>query len=106
MKARSSETRPAIVQNTTRSVREVFEHFVVALVCALRSRAGAGQGSYVWDIDGRRYLDFGGGIAVCSLGHAHPEITAALTEQSSKLSTFRISIIMSRRRAWPNELSI
>ena len=44
-----------------------------------------GEGSYVWDIDGGRYLDLAGGIAVCSLGHAHPEITKALTEQSRKL---------------------
>ncbi len=44
-----------------------------------------GEGSYVWDIEGRRYLDLGGGIAVCSLGHANPEITQTLTEQSQKL---------------------
>jgi acetylornithine/N-succinyldiaminopimelate aminotransferase len=44
-----------------------------------------GERSYVWDVDGKRYLDLAGGIAVCSLGHAHPEITTALTEQSRKL---------------------
>jgi predicted acetylornithine/succinylornithine family transaminase len=44
-----------------------------------------GEGSYVWDVSGRRYLDFGGGIAVCVLGHANPEITDALAEQSRKL---------------------
>ncbi|MFN7141252.1 MAG: aspartate aminotransferase family protein, partial [Limisphaerales bacterium] len=44
-----------------------------------------GMGSYVWDITGKRYLDFGGGIAVSSLGHAHPAITEALVDQSKKL---------------------
>src|SRR5262249_33432839 len=44
-----------------------------------------GTGSYVYDVAGKRYLDFGGGIAVTSLGHAHPAITEALVEQSRKL---------------------
>ncbi len=44
-----------------------------------------GQGARVWDEDGREYLDFGGGIAVCSLGHAHPAVTAAVTAQAAKL---------------------
>jgi len=44
-----------------------------------------GAGSYVFDVTGKRYLDFGGGIAVTSLGHAHPAITEALIEQSRKL---------------------
>src|SRR4029077_17429106 len=42
-------------------------------------------GSYVFDVNGCRYLDFGGGIAVCALGHASPEIIQALVEQSRKL---------------------
>jgi acetylornithine aminotransferase/acetylornithine/N-succinyldiaminopimelate aminotransferase len=44
-----------------------------------------GSGRYIYDITGRRYLDLGGGIAVSSLGHAHPAITEALIEQSRKL---------------------
>jgi len=44
-----------------------------------------GEGSYVWDVSGRRYLDLGGGIAVCALGHANPKITETLAEQSQKL---------------------
>ena len=38
-----------------------------------------GEGAYVWDADGRRYLDLLGGIAVNALGHAHPTLTAAVT---------------------------
>jgi acetylornithine and succinylornithine aminotransferases len=44
-----------------------------------------GQGARVWDFAGREYLDFGAGIAVCSLGHAHPEVTEAVTRQASTL---------------------
>ncbi|MCX6891425.1 MAG: acetylornithine transaminase, partial [Verrucomicrobia bacterium] len=44
-----------------------------------------GSGPYIYDLTGRRYLDLGGGIAVSSLGHAHPAITEALVEQSRKV---------------------
>ena len=44
-----------------------------------------GKGARVWDADGKEYLDFGGGIAVNVLGHAHPAITKALRRQSSEL---------------------
>jgi acetylornithine aminotransferase/acetylornithine/N-succinyldiaminopimelate aminotransferase len=44
-----------------------------------------GEGIYVWDEAGNRYLDFGGGIAVNCLGHAHPAILKALTDQASTL---------------------
>ena len=44
------------------------------------------QGSEIWDIEGKRYIDFGTGIAVCSAGHCHPKITAAVTEQLQKFS--------------------
>ena len=44
-----------------------------------------GQGTRVWDVDGKEYLDFVGGLAVNSLGHAHPVVSAALAEQSKQL---------------------
>lgn len=44
-----------------------------------------GQGSRVWDQDEREYIDFGGGIAVTALGHAHPALVDALTDQAQKL---------------------
>ena len=70
---------------TRNSVRETFGKFVVPSYARFDLVLERGEGSYVWDIDGGRYLDLAGGIAVCSLGHAHPEITKALTEQSQKL---------------------
>ncbi len=44
-----------------------------------------GEGSRVWDIEGRDYVDFSAGIAVCGLGHCDPDLIAALTEQAGKL---------------------
>ncbi|MBM3214608.1 aspartate aminotransferase family protein [Candidatus Poribacteria bacterium] len=44
-----------------------------------------GEGPYVWDADGNRYLDFLGGIAVNGLGHCHPAVVAAITEQARTL---------------------
>ena len=44
-----------------------------------------GSGCRAWGPDGTEYLDFGAGIAVCSLGHAHPEVTAAVSAQAAKL---------------------
>ena len=45
-----------------------------------------GHGVYVWDVDGRRYLDFVAGIAVSSLGHAHPAIVDAVSHQVARLA--------------------
>ena len=44
-----------------------------------------GRGARVWDSDGREYVDFGAGIAVNALGHAHPKLVAALTAQAGRL---------------------
>jgi acetylornithine/N-succinyldiaminopimelate aminotransferase len=44
-----------------------------------------GQGAWLWDTDGKRYLDAVAGIAVCALGHCHPAVTRALCEQASTL---------------------
>jgi predicted acetylornithine/succinylornithine family transaminase len=45
-----------------------------------------GAGAEVWDVDGQRYLDMTAGIAVCCLGHAHPELVARLAEQLGRLT--------------------
>ena len=44
-----------------------------------------GEGSWLYTLDGARYLDFAGGVAVNSLGHCHPHLVAALQEQAAKL---------------------
>jgi acetylornithine/N-succinyldiaminopimelate aminotransferase len=45
-----------------------------------------GEGAYVWDTDGQRYLDLIGGIAVSALGHAHPAIVDAVSDQVRKVA--------------------
>lgn len=45
-----------------------------------------GAGAEVWDDQGSRYLDALGGIAVCFLGHSHPAVTQAITEQAARLT--------------------
>ena len=47
--------------------------------------AESGRGSVVTDVDGNRFLDFAAGIAVCSTGHAHPKVVAAIKEQADRL---------------------
>jgi acetylornithine/N-succinyldiaminopimelate aminotransferase len=76
---------PPIVHNQFESVKELFSQFVVPSYGRFDLAFARGGGSYLWDVNGRRYLDMGGGIAVCALGHAHPEITQALVEQSQRL---------------------
>lgn len=44
-----------------------------------------GEGAFVWDAQGRRYLDAVAGIAVCGLGHSHPAVTAAICQQAATL---------------------
>jgi 4-aminobutyrate aminotransferase len=47
--------------------------------------AESGAGAVVTDVDGNRFLDFAAGIAVCSTGHSHPEVVAAIKEQADRL---------------------
>ncbi len=59
------------------SLLSVYARFPVAFV--------RGSGRHLWDTTGKRYLDLAGGIAVTSIGHAHPRITEALTKQAETL---------------------
>jgi succinylornithine transaminase family protein len=56
-----------------------------------------GQGARIWDQAGREYLDFACGIAVTGLGHCHPKLVAALTEQANKL--WHLSNVMTNEPA-------
>lgn len=59
------------------SVMTTYGRFPIALE--------RGQGCRVWDTEGRDYLDFVAGIATCTLGHAHPALIEAVTQQIQKL---------------------
>src|SRR5579871_2859927 len=45
-----------------------------------------GEGAVVWDVDGRRYIDFVGGIGTLNTGHANPAIVAAIAKQAARLT--------------------
>ena len=75
----------AIVRNQSQAIQELFQKNVVPSYGRFDIVLTRGEGAYAWDINGKRYLDFGGGIAVCGLGHAHPAITQALIDQSRTL---------------------
>lgn len=49
--------------------------------------AGA-EGSYFWDYDGRRYLDFTSGLVYTNIGYQHPKVVAAIQEQAATMTTF------------------
>jgi predicted acetylornithine/succinylornithine family transaminase len=62
-----------------------YEKYVIPTYGRFNLDIARGSGCRVWDFDGREYLDFGAGIAVCSLGHSHPEVTAAVAAQGGML---------------------
>ena len=76
---------PAVVRNDVAAVQALFQQNVVPSYGRFEIVISHGAGSYLYDVTGKRYLDLGGGIAVSSLGHAHPAISEALLEQSRKV---------------------
>jgi len=76
---------PPVVRNDVAAVQALFQQHVVPSYGRFDLVLSHGSGRYLYDITGRRFLDLGGGIAVSSLGHAHPAITEALVEQSRKV---------------------
>ena len=67
------------------TLAEKYRDFVIPTYGRFDLDIARGSGCRVWDFDGRELLDFGAGIAVCSLGHAHPEITDAISRQAATL---------------------
>src|SRR5436190_8391132 len=78
-------SNPPIVRNEVATVQQLFQQNVIPSYGRFDLVLSHGAGCYLYDVTGKRYLDLGGGIAVSSLGHAHPAITEALVEQSRKV---------------------
>ncbi len=76
---------PPIVRNDVAAIQALYQQNVVPSYGRFDLVFRHGSGSHLFDVTGKRYLDLGGGIAVCSLGHAHPAITETLIEQSRRL---------------------
>jgi acetylornithine aminotransferase len=71
--------------NTPEQIRLDPEPHVMHTYGRLPMAMSHGQGCWVWDTDGKKYLDGLGGIAVNTLGHAHPKLVPALQEQIGRL---------------------
>ncbi len=67
------------------STAELYRDYVMPTYGRFDLALTRGEGSRVWDEAGKSYLDFGAGIAVCSLGHAHPALVNAVAEQAAEL---------------------
>src|SRR3954469_6133452 len=67
------------------STRELYDRYVIPTYGRFDLKLARGQGTRVWDEDGKEYLDFGAGIAVTSLGHCHPRVVAAMQRQVGEL---------------------
>jgi acetylornithine/N-succinyldiaminopimelate aminotransferase len=66
-----------IIAGTSEYLMNTYGRYPIAMI--------RGKGSWVWDSDGKKYLDFITGIAVNNLGHCHPNVVRAVSEQSKKL---------------------
>jgi acetylornithine/succinyldiaminopimelate/putrescine aminotransferase len=67
------------------SLRAIYDQFIIPTYARFDLAFERGEGAYVWDAAGKRYLDFGAGIAVTSLGHCHPRVVAAMQRQIATL---------------------
>jgi acetylornithine/N-succinyldiaminopimelate aminotransferase len=67
----------AIIERAKKSLLQNYKQQPVVLA--------RGEGCYVWDADGKRYLDLLGGIATCALGHCHPKVVEAAQKQMATL---------------------
>ena len=77
--------------------RGLFDEVMVPCYNPMEIVPVKGEGARVWDQQGKEYIDFAGGIAVSCLGHCHPAMVSALTEQGQKL--WHLSNVMTNEPA-------
>ncbi|MBG0755703.1 aspartate aminotransferase family protein [Vibrio cidicii] len=77
--------------------RGLFDEVMVPCYNPMEMIPVKGEGSRIWDQSGKEYIDFAGGIAVSCLGHCHPVMVNALTEQAGKL--WHLSNVMTNEPA-------
>lgn len=70
--------------NTPQNIQVLHDRYVMATYAPSLTLV-RGRGTYVWDAEGRRYLDFLSGIAVTNIGHGHPHLLRAIRRQSRRL---------------------
>lgn len=70
---------------TNQEIMELSNKYVMQTYGRIPLAPVKGQGARLWDANGKEYLDFVAGIAVCALGHCHPAVTEAIAEQARQL---------------------
>lgn len=70
---------------TLDEIRSLYSDYMVPAYNFTAPVMVKGEGSRLWDIEGKSYLDFTTGISVCSLGHCHPRVVAAIQNQAKTL---------------------
>jgi acetylornithine aminotransferase/acetylornithine/N-succinyldiaminopimelate aminotransferase len=73
------------MENTNQSIKNRADKVFIGNYLRYPAAVESGSGCELVDADGNRYLDFLSGIAVCALGHCHPAVTRAISEQASRL---------------------
>lgn len=67
-----------VIEKTGRIVSPVVYRYTKAVL-------ESGQGSFLFDVDGKRYIDFASGICTCAIGHSHPAVVEAINRQAQKI---------------------
>lgn len=73
-----------MIKNSTIN-RSLFDQIILPIYAPFQFIPVKGRGSWIWDQEGREYIDFAGGIAVTALGHCHPALVAVLYRQGEAL---------------------
>ena len=81
--------------DTTNAALLARRHAAVprALTHATPAFASRARNAEIWDVEGRRYVDFAGGIAVLNTGHCHPKVIAAATEQMGRFTHTCVQVL-------------
>lgn len=78
-------TTATLTSNHSATQRENFDQYVMNTYGRFPVTLEKGEGCKLWDTEGKEYLDFVAGIATCTLGHGHPALIEAVSEQIKKL---------------------
>jgi len=70
---------------TTAEIKDMATKYIINTYGERQISIVRGEGAYVWDADGKKYLDFVVGISTVNVGHSHPNVVEAITQQAKKL---------------------
>lgn len=105
----------ALQRNLPAAKQQILAHLSPAVAHFADVVVDHGQGSYIWDTEDNKYLDFGAGIGTLSIGHCHPQMVDAIKKQSEKIiqgqqnqylaSTAMVGLLDRLTRIMPEELT-